>query len=224
MLLRGYSFFVLAGCVLVSAQLCPAQSMSEPPPLPIENGKINVAKLQKARDARTQEIIERIREIDAVVSKAFAEQAPKLFGITPEEFDFLRRQAEVESSALTDYFKANRRSGLNTIEEADMYFDNAYQALQAGEFWFGREESLLEKDKSLYNSMAQAIAVELAKTEEGMKILDLRSEKQELISELKDQQPIYEYLLERRRWWRYYPDYEALLNNLHGSQLEEAVR
>lgn len=218
------SYLFALGLMMFAPALAPSRESDETIPLPIENGKVNVSKLEEMRYTRKNEILKRIREIHAVVEKAFADQAPKLFGISKEEYIFLSRQAQVQSETLSKFFEVGRSRGLNTIEEASLYFDNAFQALQAGEYWFGREESLVEKDRSLHSSMDQAIAVELAKTEEGMKILDLRKEKQQLLSELKDQQPIYEYLLERRRWWRYYPDYEKLTNRLHESQLEEIAR
>jgi hypothetical protein len=182
--------------------------------LPIENGKINVNKLIKTMDMESQKVLQRIQEIDAIVNVAFAEKAVELYGLSTEEYNFLRRQAEAPAKPLSQFFRAERSTGLNPIEEAERYFTNAHKAISSGEYWFGREETLVSKDKALLDVMKQKVAVELAKTEEGMKIIELQEEKSRLLSLLTSQKPLFEYLIERRNWWKYYPEYENLVKQM----------
>ncbi len=180
--------------------------------LPIENGKINVKKLTDSMDTEATKVLARINEIDAIVNKAYAKKAVEVYGLEEEEYDFLRRQSEVDNKPLIDFFRAERRSDLNAIEEAHQYFTYAYDAISKNEFWYGREETLLAKDKALFQTMKQKVATELAGTEEGMKILDLEAEKKRLLSLMESQKPLFEYLVERRKWWKIYPDYENLVD------------
>jgi len=213
---------------LLTVTHSPAQSAEILPypmeNLPIENGKINVPKLVQSMDAYVESVMEKVRELDQTIARAFATEASTLFGISEEEYLFLHQQSNVDSAPLTQFFKSGRRSSLNPIEEANRYFENAYQAITSGEYWFGREESLLVKDRQLYEQINQAVAAKLAKTEEGMKILDLRKERQALLSSLEEQAPLYEYLVERRQWWRYYPDYRDLLQDLEQDQYANPLR
>ncbi len=189
-------------------------------PLPVENGRINVEKYGAMIQKEAQAAMKRIEEIDDQVGKAYAEAAVRIFGISKEEYLFLHRQSEVDSNTLSQYFRSGRRTALNVVEEADRYFENAHKAILAGEYWFGREESLLARDKAVYDMMNQKIAVELATTEEGKKIFALQDEKRMLQESFKLQQPFYEYLVERRQWWRYYPEYQSLVEQL---QTEKAA-
>lgn len=189
--------------------------------LPIENGKINVEKLIRKMDAEATKILDRIEEIDQIVNKAYAEKAAEIYGIEASEYDFLRRQGEVDKRPLVEFFKADRSSRLNAVDEAERYFANAYEAIRRNEWWFGREETLLQSDKALYGIMKKKVAVALASTEEGKKILDLEAEKKRLLQQMENQKPLFEYLIERRKWWEVYPDYQKLVDQINAEQSKQ---
>ncbi|MEM6885627.1 MAG: hypothetical protein AAF571_11390 [Verrucomicrobiota bacterium] len=186
--------------------------------LPIEDGKINVKKLTETMDTEATKILDRIREIDSIVHKAYAEKAAEIYGIEAGEYDFLRRQSEVDSKPLTQFFKSDRSTRLNAIEEAHQYFTHAYDAINKNEFWFGREETLLAKDKALFKTMQGKVATELAASAEGKKVLDLEAEKRRLLQLMETQKPLFEYLIERRKWWETYPDYEELVDQIESEK------
>ncbi len=148
----------------------------------------------------------RISEIDKIVNPIMEETAVKLYGIKPEEFRFLRMQAQ--SQAPSAYFTKQRRADAGSIEGIVDYFDEAYQALQAQEFWFGREESLVPQDAQLYESMKADVLGSIATRSDGAKILDMLNERAQLEAKLNSNLPLYTYLSQRREWWKYYPDYK----------------
>ncbi|MEM1157158.1 MAG: hypothetical protein AAF649_04315 [Verrucomicrobiota bacterium] len=186
--------------------------------LPIENGKINVKRLTEAMDTEASKILKRIQEIDSIVNQAYARKAAEIYGIETSEYDFLRRQSEVNSQPLVQFFRSDRRTQLNAIEEAHQYFTYAYDAINKNEYWYGREETLLSKDKALFQTMKSKIATELALTTEGTQILDLETEKNRLLELLETQKPLFEYLIERRKWWKVYPDYEELVDQIEAEK------
>jgi len=213
----------LSACCTLSAGILTAQDSpplpegSKPDPnkleeLPIEDG--NVKKLTQTMDTEATKILDRIKEIDNIIHKAYADKAAEVYGIEPGEYNFMRRQSEVDSKPLVDFFRADRRTRLNAIEEAHQYFTYAYDAINKNEFWYGREETLLAKDKELFQTMKSKVAAELAATQEGMKILDLEAEKRRLLQLMENQKPLFEYLIERRKWWETYPDYQELVDQI----------
>lgn len=66
----------------------------------------------------------------------------------------------------------------------------------------------------VHEQMAQKIRASLAGTPEGKRILELEREKGEIISAMEKQLPFVEYLTEPRNWWKYYPEYRELLDQL----------
>jgi len=192
----------------------PQPFTSELEELPIEGGKINVKKLTEVMDAEAAKILDRISEIDGIVNTAYASKAAEIYGIDASEYDFLRRQAEVDNQPLRQFFSNDRYYRRSTVEEVYQYFNYAYDAINKNELWFGREDSLLAKDKALFNTMKSKVSSELATTPEGKKVLDLEAEKNRLLELLKNQKPLFEYLIERRKWWETYPDYENLVDQI----------
>jgi len=116
----------------------------------------------------------------------------------------LRMQAESKS---TDFFNRQRRLDRTNIEGVVAYFDEAYSSISSGQFWFGREESLVPEDSALFEKMKQDVLAAVAKRPEGSKILDMLTERDTLKSKLNENLPLYKYLSERREWWRFYPEY-----------------
>ena len=57
------------------------------------------------------------------------------------------------------------------------------------------------------------MAHRVANRPDGPKILDMLNERERLMAKLKSNLPLYEYLSERREWWRIYPDYKKTVED-----------
>jgi hypothetical protein len=166
-------------------------------------GNVNelVKKVQEQNDKATK----RILEIDAYVNPILGETANKLYGIRPEEFLFLMKQSL--SKRAPAVFRKQRTADNQTPEGILDYFDKAYAAIQAREYWYGREESLVPQDAALYQMMKTDVLAAIAKRPDGDKIQGMLSERDMLLSRLNTNLPLFNYLQERREWWKTYPDY-----------------
>lgn len=163
---------------------------------------INIGEMKKDRE----KMLKRIAEIDAKVNPVKERLVGELFGLVPEEYYALQLQAESPDSG-SRYFPKLRRIYTSSLEGAAMYFDESYEALRQNEFWHGREEALIQKDVALFGMMEAEVAVAIAKLPNGGELTKMISERAELMGKLNQSAPLYEYLTERRGWWRAYPNY-----------------
>ncbi|MDD5261659.1 MAG: hypothetical protein PHD76_07385 [Methylacidiphilales bacterium] len=169
------------------------------------------SELVKRVKKENDDAAKRISEIDKIVNPIMEETAVKLYGIKPEEFRFLRMQSQ--SQAPSTFFSKQRRLDTSSIDGIVQYFDDAYQALQAQEFWFGREETLVPQDAQLYETMKADVLGSIASRPDGSKILDMLNERAQLEAKLNSNLPLYTYLSQRREWWKYYPDYKKAVES-----------
>lgn len=166
-------------------------------------GNVNelVKKVQEQNDKATK----RILEIDAYVNPILGDTANKLYGIKPEEFLFLMKQSL--SKRAPAVFRKQRSADNQTPEGILDYFDKAYAAIQAKEYWYGREESLVPQDAALYQMMKTDVLAAIAKRPDGDKLQSMLAERDDLLARLNTNLPLFNYLQERREWWKTYPDY-----------------
>jgi hypothetical protein len=191
------------------AQPSPSVDL-DPSELPVLRGELDVRKMaQENRDFR-QKAVQRILEIDAIIEPLMAQTAAELFKITPEEYEFLRLQANSSNSAQA---LKKTMDGIDYDELLQLldYFDAAYVALQNGQYWIGQEESLIPKDQELYQAMQKEVEKALSATDEGRKALALIVEREELVEKLSQPKPVLEYFVERRKWWDAFPQYKETL-------------
>jgi len=182
--------------------------------LKFDRGELDIDTMASEMEDFRQKAVRRILEIDEIVEPALTNQAVELFRISADEYRFLRLQATAPESSQS--FK-KAIDGIGAEAEYDEilqildYYDAAFTALRNGQFWIGREESLIPKDQQLYQAMQKEIEKALSATEKGREILALIAEREELKEQLSQPQPILEYLIERRRWWTSFPEYEKAL-------------
>ena len=165
----------------------------------------NVNELVKKVQVQNENAKKRILEIDAYVNPILGEVAAELYGIKPEEFLFLMKQSQSRRSA--GVFRKQRAADTQTPEGILEYFDKAYAAIRAKEYWYGREESLVPQDAALYQTMKTDVLAAIAKRPDGVKIQEMLTERETLLSRLNANLPLFNYLVERREWWKTYPDY-----------------
>ncbi|MDR1303927.1 MAG: hypothetical protein LBK76_01770 [Verrucomicrobiales bacterium] len=165
----------------------------------------NVNELVKKVQEQNDKATKRILEIDAYVNPILGETANRLYGIKPEEYLFLMKQSLSRRSPAV--FRKQRSADNQTPEGILEYFDKAYAAIQASEFWYGREESLVPLDSALYQMMKTDVLAAIAKRADGEKIQAMLTERETLLSRLNTNLPLFDYLQERREWWKTYPDY-----------------
>lgn len=178
--------------------------------------------IKKIREENEQAYA-RILEIEAIIYPAQDEAVVKLFGLQKGEFDFLRMQSESPKSA-NDYFRKQQRMDRGDMTGIAAYFDEMYEAIQAKEYWIGRESSLVGDDGALFNELKGKVMEELAKTPDGQKVLAMITERDMLIGKLKTSQPLYKYFSERRLWWKSYPEYETVVKEDIDSKLDELIQ
>ena len=166
-----------------------------------------------------EDAVKRMEAIDKIIEPVMTEEAVKLYGIKPEEFKFLRMQSE--SQQTSSFLNKQRRMDAGTVEGLVQYFDEAYRALKGGEFWYGREESLVPKDAELYATMKGEVMAAIAKRPDGAKILELIHEREALTSKMKSSMPLFNYLSERREWWKFYPDYKKAVEDDFKHQMDK---
>jgi hypothetical protein len=165
-----------------------------------------VAKIKKEND----EAIKRITEIENAVFPVQEETAQKLFGLQKGVFTFLRMQSQTPQSA-AQFFEKQKNIDRDTFEGVASYFDETFQALQAGEYWVGREGSLVNDDAALFTELQGKVMDEIRKRPDGEKIVQMLAERDMLMNKLKTSKPLYKYFSERRMWWKSYPEYETVV-------------
>jgi hypothetical protein len=165
----------------------------------------NVSELVKKVQEQNEKATKRILEIDSYVNPILGETANKLYGVKSEEFLFLMKQSL--SRRAPAVFRKQRSADTQTPEGILDYFDKAYSAIQAKEFWYGREESLVPQDAALYQMMKTDVLAAISKRLDGDKIQSMLTERDTLLSRLNTNLPLFNYLQERREWWKTYPDY-----------------
>jgi hypothetical protein len=175
-------------------------------PEPLTMPKELLEKVKKEND----EAVKRIAEIDATVYPIQEDIAQKLFGLRVGEYTFLRMQTQAPQVA-SQYFEKLKNSDSNSFEGMAVYFDETFEALQAGEFWVGREGGLVQEDVSLFKELQAKVLVEQAKRLDGEKLNRMMAEREILLTKLKTSQPLFKYFSERRQWWRNHPDYESVV-------------
>jgi hypothetical protein len=154
----------------------------------------------------------RIQQIDAVLIPVKEEIAAKLFEITKEEYRALLLQSKRPDVAAR-YFQKMQAAYTATQDGIAQYFDDVYESLLAGHLWMGREDSLVKQDAEMFNEMEKQVLEGMKKLSnwpELQKLIEER-EKLELASSIPD--PFIKYHLERRAWWRNYPDYIPTLQD-----------
>lgn len=211
--------FLFSALVTVAQEQPPSKPATlDPSELPVLRGELDVRKMAQEHSDFRQKAVKRIMEIDATIEPVLARTAAELFKITPDEYQFLRLQAMSENSAQV---LKKTLEGVNYDEVLQLldYFDAAYAALQSGQYWIGQEESLIPKDKQLYEAMQVEIEKALSATEEGRKVLALIVEREELVQELDQPKPILEYLVERRKWWDAFPGYKDVLKKTKNEKI-----
>jgi hypothetical protein len=165
----------------------------------------NVNELVKKVQEQNEKATKRILEIDSYVNPILGETANKLYGVKSEEFLFLMKQSLSRRSPAV--FRKQRSADTQTPEGILDYFDKAHAAIQAKEFWYGREESLVPQDAALYQMMKTDVLAAISKRPDGDKIQSMLTERDTLLSRLNTNLPLFNYLQERREWWKTYPDY-----------------
>jgi len=177
---------------------------------------INLAEMKMDR----AKMLKRIGEIDAKVNPVKERLVGELFGLLPEEYYALQFEAENPDSG-SRYFPKVRKVYTSSLEGAAMYFDEAYEALRQNELWHGKEEALIQKDVALFALMEGEVAVAIAKLPNGEELTKMIAERADLMSRLNQSAPLYEYLTERRGWWRAYPNY---MDNLKQESAEKLIQ
>ncbi|NJK91781.1 MAG: hypothetical protein HC904_08145 [Blastochloris sp.] len=195
-----------------SAPAAPAEERPKTPPKPQEM----IAKIKK----ENSEAIARIKEIEAFVYPIQEEEAQKTFGLEKGEFTFLRMQTEVPQSA-SEYFQKRQSIDRDSMDGIVAFFDETYEALQAGELWVGREGGLVNEDSALYNELLTKVMEGIQKRADGEKIIKMLAERDMLLAKLKTSKPLYKYFSERRLWWKSYPDYEQTIRVNQGVKAQE---
>ncbi|MDR1191686.1 MAG: hypothetical protein LBK60_08520 [Verrucomicrobiales bacterium] len=165
----------------------------------------NVNELVKKVQEQNAQATKRILEIDAYVNPILGETANRLFGVHSNEYLFLMKQSLARRAPAV--FGKQRGADNQTPDGILEYFDKAYAAIQRKEFWFGREESLVPLDNQLYQMMKTDVLAAIAKRSDGEKITAMLTERETLLSRLNTNLPLFNYLQERREWWKTYPDY-----------------
>ncbi len=223
--MRPFSSILFLVGLLTILQTTHAQEESsaaaidlKPEELPVLRGQLDIRKMaQEHRDFR-QKAVQRIMEIDAIIEPLLAKTAAELFRISEDEYKFLRLQAASKNSAQT---LKKTMEGIDYDEVLQLldYYDAAFVALQNGQYWIGREESLIPKDNQLYEAMQVEVEKALSATEEGRETLALIAEREELVEQLSQPKPILEYLVERRKWWDAFPGYEDTLQKTKNEEI-----
>lgn len=168
----------------------------------IEQKLENVKKERETIQIRIKEIEKRINPILTTIAK-------NLYDLEPLEYRMLKLQAEKPDLA-AQFFKKQNAYYENSLEGAAAYFDGAYEALRKDQLWFGREESLIKEDTAVFDKIQERILKELGKRDDAQELLDLIEERKGLIKKATSYGPVYDYLIERRGWWKQHPDYIKL--------------
>lgn len=209
--------YLALGCWWAFTQVLPAQQENLPPDSSPAGKEASGTLQANARNAR--ELLKKLNEENAKNEKRILEiegilfpyedrLAQELFFLSPGEFTFLRKQTEAAQVA-NQFFQAQSRLDRSTWDGVSLFFDLAYDALQAGYLWVGRENELVAQDAQLFNDLQTKVQEEMARRPEGAEMLKLARERQELLTKMKSSGPLLKYLTERRQWWKSYPDYEA---------------
>jgi len=201
---------------VISAPLPTPTTVVEPAPGKPKLKDINLAEMKKERE----KTLKRIGEIDAKVNPVKERLVGELFGLIPEEYYALQNQAENPDSG-SRYFPRMRKIYFASLEGAAIYFDEAFEALRQNEFWHGREEALIQKDVALFGMMEGEVSVAIAKLPNGADLTKMIAERAELMGKLNQSAPLYEYLTERRGWWRAYPNYLQTLEQESAEKLQQ---
>ncbi len=180
----------------------PAPSKPAPPPQPQK------IMLQIKKD--NEEALKRIQEIENTVYPIQEETAQKLFGLQKGEYTFLRMQSETPQSA-AQFFEKQKNIDRDSFAGVASYFDETFEALQAGEYWVGREGSLVNDDSALFGELQGKVMEEMQKRPDGQKLVQMLAERDMLMNKLKTSKPLYKYFSERRMWWKSYPEYETVV-------------
>ena len=152
----------------------------------------------------------RIREIDTRLDPYLEKSVSRLFAINLEEYKMMRLQSQNPEGART-YFTKLKNRYRDSLQGVGEYFDDAHAAIKAGHYWFGSGDKMLQKDQQLYGKMREIIEQSLAKQPDGPQIIKLMEEREELVQKKVELGPMHDYLVKRRKWWNYLPDYKEAL-------------
>jgi hypothetical protein len=196
---------------LLLIQACDLHAQGTAMPVPTKapaapKPEETAAKIKK----ENEDALKRIKEIEGIVFPVQEEEAQKLFGLQKGEYTFLRMQAETPESA-TQFFEKQKSVDRESFKGVALYFDETYTALQAGDYWVGREGSLVRDDSALYAELQDKVMSEIRSRPDGEKIVNMLAERDTLLSKLKTSKPLYKYLSERRLWWKNHPEYEEVV-------------
>jgi hypothetical protein len=207
--MKALSFLAVSWLVTVNLGTIWAQEESAPElSAPLPQGKMeerkppSVEKMREEREAAAKRILEINKILDPVENRL----ALKLFGFDETEYRALRAQAE-NPQVGADFFAKFRRVYTASLDGAALFFDEAYASMSKGQFWFGREEELVQKDAALFAEIQAAIVDEIRRLPEGEELIKLMAERSELRRSVEVSGPMFEYLSERRNWWKAYPAY-----------------
>ena len=154
----------------------------------------------------------RIQQIDAVLLPVKEEIAAKLFEITKEEYRALLVQSKRPDVAAR-YFQKMQAAYTATQDGIAQYFDDVHGSLLSGQLWMGREESLVKQDAEMFNEMEKQVLEAMKMLPNWAELEKLIAEREKLEAASRIPDPFLKYHLERRAWWRTYPDYIPTLQD-----------
>jgi hypothetical protein len=175
-----------------------------------------VTKIKK----ENEQAVLRIAEIEKFIYPLQEQTAQKIFGLQSGEYTFLRMQAQTPQSA-TQFFDKLKNTDRSSFGGIVSYFDEAYDALQKGDYWVGREGSLVSDDSALFAELEEKVLEEIRKRPDGDKVIGMIAERDLLLKKLKTSKPLYSYFNDRRLWWKSYPEYEAIVKEESDGQAEK---
>jgi|GEM_PF-5031040 len=148
---------------------------------------------------------QRIAEIDKMLSPS-KDLIAKRFGVSPEEYHFLKLQAE-NADAAKAYFKNLRDEMKKSYVTINDYFAGANAAILKNNLWYGNEENLVDEDVSFLGKLEDEITQHLDSLPNGAEMKALLAEKQQLLDKLAHPDEIVLYQLTRKDWFANRPDY-----------------
>lgn len=158
-----------------------------------------------------EQAVKRIDEIEKAVYPIQEELAQKFFGLEKGEYTFLRKQAQTPQTGV-QYFEKLKNLESDSLDTIADYFDEAFSALEAGDYWVGREQTLIRDDAALFAELQNKVVAEMAKRPDGEKLTKMLSERETLLGKLKTSLPLYRYFSERRMWWDNHPGYQKAVS------------
>lgn len=191
----------------------PKETASEKADDKVGSLKKKMLDLEKMKGERNK-ILARIKQIDAIIIPIQEKLVVEVVGLDVDEYRALKMQAE-NSSVGSQYFPKLRKGYTADLGGASAYFDEAYEALSKGKLWVGREEKLIQDDVALLASVDVDVTEAMMKLPNGRELVALMQERADLRSKLEASSPLFNYLVERRRWWSAYPDYIDTLKADH---------